>query len=186
MKALVTSAFCFVLPVVVQAQCPPSPDHSAAFAELVTQVQQAPNEMAAREVSNKMWELWADAPNEQAQSVLDRGMGKRASYDLYGAIEEFDRLIEYCPDYAEGYNQRAFANFIAQRYDRALPDLYRALELSPDHIAARAGLALTLMQLGQLKAAREELRRALDQNPWLSERHLMSKGGPLAPEGDEI
>lgn len=168
------------------SDCPAAADHTDAFNALVAKARSAENEMAAREISDQMWELWADAPNDQAQAVLDRGMQKRASYNMMGAIEDFDTLVEYCPNYAEGYNQRAFVNFLQQNYAVALVDLNRALELSPDHVAARAGLALTYMQMGQLVDARRELRRALDLNPWLSERHLMGKGGPLEPKGNDI
>jgi tetratricopeptide (TPR) repeat protein len=133
-----------------------------------------------------MWELWADAPDEVAQEMLDSGMRKRANFDLLGAIADFDRLVSYCPDYAEGYNQRAFALFIARDYARALPDLERAVGLSPDHTGARSGLALTLMQLGRLDEARAALRQALDRNPWLTERHLMEGDGPLAEPGEDI
>lgn len=171
---------------VLAEECPPAPDHDDALADLVAEVQTAGSERDARVLSNRMWELWADAPNEQAQAVLDRGMTKRASFDLAGAIADFDILIDYCPAYAEGYNQRAFAYFIQRDYRRARADLIRALDLSPDHIAARAGLALTLMQLGQLEEARRELETALAQNPWLTERHLLKDGGPLAPPGDDI
>lgn len=168
------------------ADCPPAPDHSAALDALVQDIRRAENELAARPLSQKMWELWADAPDPQAQEVLDRGMRMRDSYNLAGARIEFDRLVAYCPNYAEGYNQRAFANFLGGNFAAAVPDLERALELSPGHIAARSGLALTLMQMGELARARRELRRALAMNPWLSERHLMEKGGPLAPKGDDI
>ncbi len=175
----------FALPALAET-CPPAPDHSDALNRLEEEAQAATSESAARDVSDRMWELWADAPNAKAQAVLDRGMQKRLGADYAGAIAEFDDLIAYCPDYAEGYNQRAFVHFILRDYASALPDLDRALDLSPGHIGARAGLALTLMQLGQIDEARAELEVALGQNPWMSERHLLDDGGPLAPAGKDI
>ncbi|MGV6805675.1 MAG: tetratricopeptide repeat protein [Ruegeria sp.] len=166
--------------------CPPAPDHSVRYDELVGQIQQAETEMAAREISNKMWELWADAPDEAAQSVLDRGMSRRSAWDLLGALQDFDRLIEYCPEYAEGYNQRAFVNFLRQDFESALTDLDRALELSPNHIAAMSGRALTLMGLQRMEEARVALAEALALNPWLPERHLAADGGPLAMPGEDL
>jgi tetratricopeptide (TPR) repeat protein len=138
------------------ADCPVAPDHSEALGELIAEVRKAPNDMAARVVSNQMWELWADAPDEIAQSILDS-----------------DRLVDYCPDYAEGYNQRAFVNFLRQDYAAALPDPDRAIELSPLHIAAIAGKALTLMGLRRDDEAQRVLREAVALNPWLNERHLL-------------
>ncbi|MCB1364578.1 MAG: tetratricopeptide repeat protein [Rhodobacteraceae bacterium] len=166
--------------------CPASPDHAAELDRLYAQAQAAGSEAEARAFTNRMWELWADAPDEPAQAVLDRGMSLRASYDFLGALEEFDRLIAYCPNYAEGYNQRAFVNFLRQDYAAALPDLERALDLSPDHAAAMSGRALTLLALGRTSEARAALEQALALNPWLPERHMAAPGGPLAPEGEDI
>ena len=66
-------------------------------------------------------------------------MTARASYDFLNAIDAFDRLTEYCPDYAEGYNQRAFVNFMREDFPAALVDLDLALERRPTHVAALCG-----------------------------------------------
>ncbi len=155
--------------------CPPPPDHAFEFARLVEEVRNARNERAARRISNEMWALWADAPDERAQSILDRGMTRRAAGDLRGAIEDFDTLTAYCPDYAEGYNQRAFAYFIARDYAAALADLDRALALKPTHIGALSGRAMTLMALGREDEAQHDLRVAVDLNPWLPERRFLRR-----------
>ena len=118
--------------------CPAPPDHTAALDALFDRVQAAESARAAQLVSNEMWELWADAPDSHAQELLDEGMTRRAAHDLAGAIKAFDALVDYCPDYAEGYNQRAFANFIRRDYAAALPDLERALALSPRHLGGPA------------------------------------------------
>ncbi len=133
-----------------------------------------------------MWEVWLRAPDEAAQAVLDRGMRRRDVYDFAGAYQEFTRLIEYCPTYAEGFNQRAYISFLRQDYAAALVDLDRALALSPKHVAAQSGRALTLMNLNEIAKARSQLGEALQNNPWLSERHLLQTGGPLAPKGEDI
>ncbi|MDX1780632.1 MAG: tetratricopeptide repeat protein [Thalassovita sp.] len=161
--------------------CPAPPDHADALADLFEQVQQAPNEYQARLITNDMWALWADAPDEMAQEVLDRGMRKRRAFDLIGALDDFDRLIAYCPDYAEGYNQRAFVRFLQQDYARALDDLDRAIALSPAHVAALSGKALSLMGLGRMEEGQAVLRLALALNPWLPERHLLQP-----PPGEDL
>ena len=142
--------------------------------------------MAARALSNQMWELWTDAPDEVAQTLLDRGMRARSSYDFLGALDALDRLVSYCPDYAEGYNQRAFVNFLRQDFAAALADLDRTLERSPRHVGALSGKALSLLGLGRHEEARAALTAALALNPWLSERALAAPGGPLAPIGQDL
>ncbi|MEP2716318.1 hypothetical protein [Pseudophaeobacter sp.] len=166
-----------------EAACPPPHDHSAALETLITQVQRAPSEGAARILSNQMWEFWADAPDDQAQAILDRGMTRRSSFDFLGALADFDQLIAYCPHYAEGYNQRAFVHYLRQDYAAALMDLDQALVLSPRHVAALSGRALALYGLDRLSEARLALGEALTLNPWLPERSLATHGGPLSPEG---
>ena len=109
------------------------------------------------------------------------GMRRRELADLPGSIQVLDELVAYCPDYAEGYNQRAFANFLRRDLDAALPDLDRALELNPTHLGALTGRAMTLMGLGRIDEGQADLRTALGLNPWLAERSLL-----IEPEGSDI
>jgi tetratricopeptide (TPR) repeat protein len=165
----------------VAQTCPPVRDHSARFDALVAQIQRAPDEAAARVLSGQLWEVWMFAPDDRAQSLLDQGMARFRVFDFDKAVAAFDSLVAYCPHYAEGYNQRAFVNYIRQNYARALADLELALERDPTHIAAMSGKALTLMELGRHEAAQKVLRQAVKLNPWLQERHRLT-GAP----GEEI
>lgn len=170
-------------PVLAQT-CPEPPDHSGQLDQLISNVQAAPSETAAQLISNEMWDLWADAPDEKAQLILDDGLVRRANYDFDGAMRAFEQLIAYCPNYAEGYNQRAFLLFIRQDYAAALTDLDRTIALSPAHIAAIAGRALTLIGLERNVEAQTELRRALALNPWLKERRFLTD--TPAPQDQEL
>jgi len=161
-------------PALAQEQtCPPAPDHSAALTDLIRAAQAAEDERSGRMLSNEMWALWSDAPDSYAQELLDEGMSRRNIYDYDGAMKAFEALIAYCPDYAEGYNQRAFIHFLREDFSAALPDLDQTLALSPRHVAAITGRALTLSALERKAEAVLALRKALDMNPWLSERHLL-------------
>lgn len=155
------------------ADCPAPPDHDVGIARVIEEMRVARSEAEARALSPKLWALWTDAPDEPAQALLDDGMNRQLAYDFLGALEYFDRLVAYCPGYAEGYNQRAFVNFLRQDYAAALPDLDRALELSPTHLGALTGRAMTLMALGRQDEAQQDLRVAVGLNPWLPERQLL-------------
>lgn len=182
-KCVAAAAAALLAAQAAAAGCPAAPDHSAPLEGLLSEVQQADSEAQAREIANRMWEYWADAPDERAQEILNRGMTRRSSFDFLGALEDFGQLIAYCPDYAEGYNQRAFVHYLRRDFAAALLDLDRALELSPRHVAALSGRALSLYGLSRLEEAREALAEALALNPWLPERYLADPGGPLAPPG---
>ncbi|MGJ8623983.1 MAG: tetratricopeptide repeat protein [Yoonia sp.] len=168
-------------PAVAQGGCPPPTDHSAQMAEIIGALQQAETEMEARVISQDLWGLWLDAPDAVAQAMLDEGMAKRGVYDFLGARQVLGRLIAYCPDYAEGYNQRAFASFLARDFEAALADLDQALAIMPTHVAALSGKALTLMGLGRNDEAQDVLRAALELNPWLQERALL-----VEPDGTKL
>ena len=160
-------------PMTALADCPEAPDITAAIDGLLGEVQAARTEAEARALSDRFWEQWATAPDSRAQELLDEGMTRRASFDFAGAIVAFDALVDYCPDYAEGYNQRAFANFLRADFEAAVPDLERAIALSPRHVAAISGLGLTLISMGRTEEGHDRIREALALNPWLQERFYL-------------
>jgi tetratricopeptide (TPR) repeat protein len=176
-----TAILAIVVATPALAECPPPADVAEDQSRLSAQLRHAPGPGEAREIQNELWQLWTAAPDEAAQELLDRGMAMREGYDLAGSRAELDELVEYCPDYPEGYNQRAFSAFLAQDYGAALDDLETVLDMNPEHVPARAGLALTLMGLGRTDAAQGVLRDAVRRNPWLSERALLTD-----PPGKDI
>tara|TARA_R100000789_G_scaffold26354_2_gene29418 strand:+ start:15236 stop:15775 length:540 start_codon:yes stop_codon:yes gene_type:complete len=168
-------------PPVLADGCPTAPDHRAEMDPLYQALLTAPDEMTARLITNEMWGYWDNAPDEPSQSMLDEAMRARARFDFVFALERLDALVAYCPFYAEGYNQRAFVNFLREDFEAALPDLERALELNPRHVGALSGRAVTLIALDRDDAAQVALRAALAVNPWLPERALLK-----SPVGDDL
>lgn len=171
---------CLLAAPALAQTCPEAPDHSARMSEILSELGNAQTEMAGRALSNSLWELWTDAPDATAQAMLDEGMSRRGVSDFLGARTVFSRLITYCPDYAEGYNQRAFASFLSEDYESALADLDRTLAIIPNHVGALSGKALTLIAMGRNEEGQAALRAAVALNPWLSERALLDP--PLGTE----
>lgn len=165
----------------VWAECPPAPDHSELQDHIYDQLRQAKNELSARPLMGLLWSLWKDAPDAKAQDMLDVGVSQIRVANYSGAIETLNELVTYCPNYAEGYNQRAFAYYLQNDFANALPDLDKAIALSPGHTAARSGRFLTLVGMGRPELAQNELRTALDMNPWLPERRYL-----VQPQGQEL
>ena len=171
----------YLLPLIMLAgsaaaqTCPPAPDHSAEIAVIEEGLKRAASQGEARELNNQLWELWLDAPDPIAKEMLNDGMARREVFDFLGAYAAFSDLIDYCPEYPEGYNQRAFASFLSQNYELALEDLDKTLEMQPNHIGALSGKALTLMGMGRQEEAQEPLRQAVRLNPWLNERALLTE-----------
>ena len=181
MKALLL-AFA-ALPSLALADCPPVPERSARHTELMDLVANAPNELQAQDHNNALWAIWTTAPDDVAQQILLRGMERRRVFDFLGAIKDFDALVDYCPHYAEGYNQRAFIHFLREDYEAALVDLRKTLEITPDHIGAASGVALSLLEMGREAEGQLALRHALTLNPWLPERNQLREM-PVPQETD--
>ena len=170
---LVVALVLGIVPVAGLAACPPPALDAAREGRIITELQAAPDPTTARTLNAQLWALWTDAPDDHAQNLLDSGMARLRMGDLKNAVAAFTALIDYCPGFAEGYNQRAFAHYLRQDFAPALVDLDAALAISPRHVGALSGRALTLMGLGRDRDALDDLEAALTLNPWLSERALV-------------
>ena len=157
--------------------CPAPPDMSDRADSLHADLAAAPDPGTAQRIGGALWELWLTAPDDAAQDLLDDGMARMRVGDLAGSIETLGRLTYYCPDYAEGWNQRAFAKYLGGDYEGALDDLDRAVALSPRHVGAVSGRGLTLFRLGREEEGRAAIEYAVDLNPWLAERALLEAPG---------
>lgn len=134
----------------------------------------APDEAEARIVENEIWKSWLDdAPTEAIRSKLDTAMRRRGQQDFQGAEVLLDEIIEAAPDYAEGWNQRAFVQFLQGDYEASLEDIGRALELEPRHFGALSGKAMILMTLGRVRLGQSALREAVEIHPYLKERSML-------------
>lgn len=174
-------ALCVIAVPAFAEECPRVPDHAAAVESIIADLRIARDATEASQLNDSLWRIWMAAPDAVAQDLLNRGMAKRREANYVASTEIFDELVSYCPAYAEGYNQRAFTNFLAQDYATALTDIDRALAIEPRHLGALTGKALSLIGLERMDEAQVVLRRALALNPWLAERSLL-----IGPEGEDI
>ena len=159
------------------AACPPPADAREARLELlIAALRNSEGPAQARSITDQIWALWFVAPDQKAQGLLDQGT-KRLRWGDYGLSEKIlTGLTEYCPGYAEGWNQRAFARFLKGDYEASLKDIERVLELEPRHFGALAGKVRVLLAQDRTDAARRALDAALKVHPWLAERQLLPKG----------
>ncbi|QHQ37396.1 hypothetical protein GO499_11625 [Algicella marina] len=174
----------FALPATAFAECPPNPEQGDATAEQLTRLIEAPNAEVANEAANALWQLWFTAPDARAQDLLDRAVERRDSYDYEAAENLLDELVNYCPEYPEAYNQRAFIRFLRDKYDAALSDLDRVIAARPYHFGAHSGRAMTLMRQGRMTLAQQSLRRAVRIHPFLRERSMLLPEAGTPADGD--
>ncbi len=133
---------------------------------LLSQLTQSPSETEAEQISEEIWALFYDSGSPTVDLLLQRGITaeKAGMTDL--ASDFFGDVIEFAPDFAEGYNRRAGLEFKREKYDAALEDLNKTLSLQPRHFGALAGLGLVLERLGAKAAAHQAYSDALAINPF--------------------
>ena len=170
-------AFLAILASIGSAECPDNPPISQALNKAYVNLKFAKFPAEAQVVTDELWRLWTRAPDGKAQRLLNSGMLRMRQGDLRAAQDQLSTLIAYCPNYAEGYNQRAFARYLAFDFEQALADLAQALAIQPRHLGALSGKGLTHLSLGQEALAEIEFRKALALNPFTSDRDLIQDLG---------
>lgn len=149
-------------------------DTTSERERLFAALKSAKTEREGREAENAIWRWWLNqAPTLEVRDAIDHGMERRESYDFEAAETAFDIAVRDAPDYAEGWNQRAFARFLRDNVDGALSDLERAVDLEPKHFGAWSGMFHILLQMGRTEVAYAALERAVAIHPWLKERGML-------------
>ncbi len=136
----------------------------------------APTQLDGQLAEGAIWQLWfSQAPTPEARGLLDAAIERREAYDFEAAEALLDKLIETEPDYAEGYNQRAFIRFLREKFVESKADLEVTLAMEPSHFAALAGLFQVYSRLGETELALANLAKAVSLHPWLKERGGLPK-----------
>ncbi|OED40955.1 hypothetical protein AB833_10690 [Chromatiales bacterium (ex Bugula neritina AB1)] len=144
--------------------------------KLFRDLSSAQTEAAGRAAENAIWQFWfAQAPTPEVRKLLDAGIERREAYDFEAAEKHLDKVVEAAPDYAEGFNQRAFVRFLRENFSDASDDLERALALEPDHFGAMAGQYQILRIENRHQAAFTFLQEAVTLHPWLRERGALPR-----------
>lgn len=136
----------------------------------------AATENEGRKAEDELWQYWFDqSPTPEIRSYLDQGIERREAYDFEAAEMHLDKVVEAAPEYAEGYNQRAFIRFLREKFELAQSDLEKALELEPRHFGAMSGLFHVLGRQDRHQAAFGFLQQAVTIHPWIRERSALPK-----------
>jgi len=114
-----------------------------------------------------LWEIWHTAGDPALDALLREGIDALQRQDTAEAIAVFTRLIARAPDYAEGWNKRATARYIAEDYAGAIDDCRETLARKPYHFGALSGQGLCHMALSQFTEAADCFRRTIAVYPQL-------------------
>jgi tetratricopeptide (TPR) repeat protein len=154
---------------------------AAAFAEDAEHLQRLHDRLAAAQDAGEAGRIareiqleWDSSGSAAADLLLQRGRDAMAARDLPLAIEHLTALTDHAPDFAEGWNARATAFYMAGDYGPSVDDIARTLALNPRHWGALSGLAAILEAMGDTEKAAGAYRAALAIHPHLEglEEHV--------------
>ena len=120
-------------------------------------------------VEQKIWALWSASDSPTAEVLLQqagRAIEGRAPAE---AMSILDTLVGAYPGFAEAWNKRATLYFMMKRYDQALQDIDKVLDIEPRHFGALAGKGMILERQKKYSAARAAYEDALAVNPTLEQ-----------------
>lgn len=112
-----------------------------------------------------LWLLWGRSGDPGVDALMARGVAAMQAGRHAQAIELFSQVIREKPDFAEGWNKRATARYLAGRYAESIADCDAVLKRNPRHFGALSGLGEIYLALERPAQALAWYRRALEVNP---------------------
>jgi len=112
-----------------------------------------------------LWAVWSASGEDHVDELMGTGLNLMGEGELSKAIEVFSKVVQAAPGFAEGWNKRATALFLANKFDESIEDCKRVLDLKPKHFGCLSGLGICYLRKGDQALGERWLRAALEVNP---------------------
>ena len=152
-------------PGLAVAQPRTAAERDKALSDLYALLATADDAKQAETVAASIEQLWVTSGSDTINLLMQRAMQAVDSKNPALALKLLDAVVALAPDYAEGWNRRAYVHYTQSEIDLALGDLRRTLALDQNHFKALDGLVHILQEIGRKKEALQAARRLLDVNP---------------------
>lgn len=140
----------------------------------------------AGRIETEIWIEWSKSGSPAMDLLLQRGKDAMNLGDYPAAIEHFTAIIDHDPAFAEAWNARATAYYMAGEFGPSVADIARVLTLNPRHFGALSGLALILEETGKPERALEVYKAALAIHPHLQGASEAIERLETEAEGQEL
>jgi tetratricopeptide (TPR) repeat protein len=112
-----------------------------------------------------LWLLWSRSGDRVIDALMAKGVDEMQAGQLKESIATFSEVIRRRPAFAEGWNKRATALFLAGDFRKSLADCDEVMKRNPYHFGALAGYGQIYFQQEQYEKAIKYWKRALQVNP---------------------
>ncbi|MEL6298636.1 MAG: tetratricopeptide repeat protein [Pseudomonadota bacterium] len=126
----------------------------------------APDAKTAKKIAGRLEGIWRRSGSPTVDVLMSRAAKALKEKKFPRALKFLDAAVDLAPDYAGGFNRRAYAHYLAGDLRSAVGDLRRTLALDPNHFRALDGLATILRETGQDAAALKTFDRLLEVHPF--------------------
>jgi tetratricopeptide (TPR) repeat protein len=151
------------------AKLPTTPaEREKTLSDLYALLATADDEDTAKAITDAIERVWLHSGSATVDLLMERSIKAMSDKNTDLALKLLDYVVELAPDYTEGWNRRAYVNFVRNDVERALGDLRRTLALDPHHFKALDGLGQIMREIGQKKAALRAFKELLDVHPFWS------------------
>ena len=112
-----------------------------------------------------IWMIWHQSGRDDVDRLMETGIEEMGGGRLRESIATFARIIDLAPGFAEGWNKRATAYYLAGELDASIEDVERTLALEPRHFGALSGLGLIYLAKGDDFGALRAFEATLEVHP---------------------
>jgi tetratricopeptide (TPR) repeat protein len=140
-------------------------DKAKILGDLYAHLATADTPDAAKTIQATIERLWGVSGSDTVNLLMQRASKALGAKDNDQALKFMDYVVQLAPDYAEGFNRRAYIHFSRNDMASAVGDLRRAIALEPNHFRALDGLAQIWRQTGNAKGALSVVKQLLEVHP---------------------
>jgi tetratricopeptide (TPR) repeat protein len=145
---------------------PDSPGERAKLlSDLYAHLATAPDEEAAKPFVEAIERVWLSPGSDTISALIERSLKAVNQQRPDLALQLLTAVVELAPDYAEGWNRRAYVFFTEGDYERSLGDLRRVLALDPNHYKAIDGIGQIMRQLDRKSQALTAYEKLMSIHP---------------------
>jgi Flp pilus assembly protein TadD len=139
-----------------------------ALDELFSVLKTTTDSDEALRVEVQIWSIWMRRGSTEIDRTMALGIQAMSAGAYQHSIMMFDRIIALAPDYAEAWNKRATAYYLAGKFENSVSDIQKTLVLEPRHFGALSGMGMIYDAIGKPEAAVNVWQKALSIHPHLN------------------
>ena len=159
------------------AEAKPASAKPSALDTMFDELRRAKNESLAGDVADRIRSEWARSGSATIDLLMQWASEAMERRDFPAALDYLDQVVVLKPDFAEGWNRRATAHYLAGNFSKSMTDIERTLALEPRHFGALSGMGMIFLDLGKKEPALAAFRKVLDVYPQM--RDMQKQVGDL-------